>query len=227
MNVVSTGSAVCLGVPVVPDFALGDWEATERAMKGGARLEFRQAWEAQANPDFQPGTVWLGVQGDALTVYGVFRDDQPANRAKTWNEPTWMTGDVWEFFFQAEGRPGYYEFHVTPENCRLQLFFPSRAAFLERRRHPHWAVAESLFESSARINEARTHWEAVMRIPLARVLDLPRADDSRKFKFCFSRYDYQPGREKPVTSATSKLSAPDFHFMDEWDWAEAARPLVT
>jgi hypothetical protein len=60
----------------------------------------------------------------------------------------------------------------------------------------------------------------LMRVPLSRVLDRPRADGARKFKFSFSRYDYQPGREKPVTSATPKLSAPDFHNMQEWDWAE-------
>jgi hypothetical protein len=220
MKDVSMKVSACWSIPAVPDFAAGDWEATARAMRSGVRLEFRQAWKAEAEPDFQPGEVWLGVQGDALVGYGVFRDDQPANRATTWNEPTWVTGDVWEFFFQADGRPGYHEFHVTPENCRLQLFFPSRADFLDGRGYRPWIVAESLFESAARVNEARTGWEALMRVPLSRVLDRPRADGARKFKFSFSRYDYQPGREKPVTSATPKLSAPDFHNMQEWDWAE-------
>jgi hypothetical protein len=216
MNDVSTGMTACLPIPAVPDFASGDWEATGRAMRQGVRLEFRQGWKTEPNP----GEVWLGVIGDELVAYGVFRDDEPANRAKEWNAPTWMTGDVWEFFFQAEGRPGYYEFHVTPENCRLQLFFPDRASFHAKRGHRHWAIAESKFESAARVNEARTGWEAIMRVPLARVLDLPRTDGVRRFKFSFSRYDYQPGRDKPVTSATPKLSAPDFHNMDEWEWAE-------
>jgi hypothetical protein len=192
-------------------------------MEAGVRLDFTQPWFSHAEADFKPGRVWLGVQGDDLLVYSVLDDDAPANRATQWNDPTWMTGDVLELFFQAEGRPGYHEFHVTPENCRLQLFFPSRESFREKRGHRHWAIAESRFESATRINDARNRWEAFMRIKLALVLDAPRDDGSRRFKFSFSRYDYQPGRKRPVTSATAALSAPDFHNMDEWSWAEVAR----
>lgn len=217
-----SGVDACLPIPSVAGFAVGDWADTARVMRSGARLEFRQAWKKEPNPAFQPGEVWLGVNDGHLVTYAVFRDDQPANRAVEWNDATWATGDVWEFFFQAEGRPGYYEFHVTPENCRLQLFFPNRAAFHAKRGHRHWAIAESVFESAARVNAEHTGWEAVMRIPVSRILDLPRADGTRRFKFSFSRYDYQPGRQHPVTSATPRLSAPDFHNIDEWDWAELA-----
>lgn len=219
----SLGLSACTVIPPVRGFALGDWAATERAMQAGVRLEFAQPWLTQPEADFQPGCVWLGVQGDDLVAYAVLRDDQPANRATHWNDPTWMMGDVLELFFHAEDRPGYYEFHVTPENGRLQLFFPSSAAFREGRGHRHWAIAEHRFESVVRINDARTQWEAVMRIKLALVLDEPRADGSRRFRFSFSRYDYQPGRKKPVTSATTALSLPDFHNIPEWSWAEAAR----
>lgn len=219
----SLGLSACTVIPPVRGFALGDWEATEQAMQAGVRLEFAQPWLAQPEADFQPAQVWMGVEGDDLVAYAVLRDDQPANRATQWNEPTWMTGDVLELFFQAEGRPGYHEFHVTPENVRLQLFFPSSASFREGRGHRHWAVAESRFESAARVNDARTQWEVAMRIKLALVLDEPRDDGSRRFRFSFSRYDYQPGRKKPVTSSTSGLSRADFHNIPEWSWAEAAR----
>jgi hypothetical protein len=215
-------SSTCV-IPLVPGFALGDWPATQAAMSNGLRLDFAQPWLGEPEPDFRPGHVWLGVNNDHLVAYSVFEDDQPHNRATAWNEATWLTGDVIEFFFQAEGRPGYYEFHVTPENQRLQLFFPSSAAFREHRGHRHWAITESKFESSVRINPERTVWESVMRIPLALVLDEPRADGSRRFRFSFSRYDHQPGRSKPVTSATTPLSRPDFHHIPQWTWAEAAR----
>lgn len=213
----------CLSIPPVPRFDLGDWEATTRAMATGLRLELGQSWLPQAESDIAPGVVWLGVSGDELVVYGVFQDEAPANRATAWNDRTWLTGDVLEFFFQAEGRLGYHEFHVTPENCRLQLFFPSRAAFHERRGHAYWSVAESRFESATQVNASRTAWEAVMRIKLPLVLDEPRADSSRRFKFSVSRYDYQPGRAKPVQSSTSAFTAPEFHNIDEWLWAEASR----
>lgn len=222
MNSLSIGGCECVTVPLVPAFAWGDWEAAGLALSEGARLELGQPWFAEPEADFQPGMVWLGVQGGDLVVHAELRDDQPANRAVSWNEPTWMTGDVLELFFQAEGRPGYFEFHVTPENQRLQLFFPSSAAFHERRGHRHWAIAESRFESLARVNAAGDGWRVLMRIPLALVLDGPREDGSRKFRFLFSRYDYQPGRLKPVTSATARMSRPDFHHIPEWSWAEAA-----
>lgn len=215
--------AECLIIPPVAGFVAGDWDATGKAMKAGLRLDFGQPWLSAREPDFQPGQIWLGVQGEDLVAYGHLRDDQPANRATQWNDATWITGDALEFFFHAEGRPGYYEFHVTPENVRLQLFFPSRASFLERRGHKHWAIQESQFESVVRVNPERTYWEALMRVKLSLIFNEPRDDGSRRFRFSFSRYDYQPGRKKPVTSATTPLSAPDFHNISQWTWAEAAR----
>ncbi len=215
--------AACIVIPPVEGFALGDWAATRRALEAGVRLEFAQPWFAEPEVDFKPGVVWLGVQGADLVAYAELQDEMPANRATRWNEPTWLTGDVIELFLQAEGRPGYFEFHVTPENQRLQLFFPSSAAFHERRGIRTWTVEESRFESATRINEEGTAWEVVMRIKLALVLDEPRDDGARTFRFSFSRYDHQPGRERPVTSTTSRLSAPDFHHIPEWDWAEAGR----
>lgn len=223
MSNVTAQLPACLPIPPVAGFVSGDWDATVRAMTAGARQVFYQPWLPQPEADFRPGEVWLGVHGDELLVYARMDDDQPSNQATQWNDPTWITGDAFEFFFQADGRPGYHEFHVTPENGRLQLFFPNRAAFHARRGHRHWAIAESCFESATRINEARTQWEVLMRIKLARVLEEPRDDGSRRFKFSFSRYDYQPGRQRPVTSATTPLSAPDFHNVDQWSWAEAAR----
>lgn len=223
MSDVPTSDSACLLIPPVQGFALGDWEATARVMRTGVRVDFGQTWFPQPEPNFAPGHVWLGVQGDELVAYAVLTDDRPVNRATKLNDPMWMTGDVLELFFHAEGRPAYYEFHVTPENIHLQLFFPSTAAFHEGRGHRHWSLTEPKFTSATRINADRTGWEAVMRVPLALVLDEPRADGARKFRFSFSRYDYQPGRKYPVTSATPRMSRPDFHGMHEWDWAEAAR----
>ncbi|MFH1496234.1 MAG: hypothetical protein ABII82_00275 [Verrucomicrobiota bacterium] len=229
MNDLSADGCEWVAVPPVPVFAWGDWEGAGLALRVGARLELGQPWFSGPEADFQPGTVWLGVCGEDLLVFATLRDDAPANRAVQWNEPTWMTGDVLELFFQAEGRPGYWELHVTPENQRLQLFFPSTAAFHERRGHRHWAVAESRFESLARVNAAGDGWQVMMRVPLALVLDEPREQDgggggrgSRGFRFLFSRYDYQPGRARPVTSATARMTAPDFHHIPEWHRAVVA-----
>lgn len=213
---VSSGLVACLPIPSVRDFVWGDWESARSALRAGVRLEFGQPWFPQVEADFQPGEVWLGIANECLLVWASLRDAQPANRATTWNEATWMTGDVIELFFQAGGRRGYHEFHVTPENQRLQLFFPSAESFAERRGHRHWAIAESRFESLARIDADGGGWEALMAVPLDLVLDRPREDGCRRFKFSFSRYDYQPGRARPVTSSTSPLDRADFHHIPGW-----------
>lgn len=210
----------CVAIPVVRGIVWGDWSSLWAGLAAGAKLEFGQSWLPKPDADLRPGAVWLGVEGGRLLVLAKLTDHAPANRAKTWNEATWMTGDVLELFFQAEGREGYFEFHVTPENQRLQLFFPSSAAFREKRGHRHWSIMESRFESMARIVDGGEGWEVAMAVPLATVLDLPREGGSRRFRFSFSRYDFQPGRIKPVTSSTSPLSRPDFHHVPEWLWAE-------
>jgi hypothetical protein len=55
MKDVSMKVSACWSIPAVPDFAAGDWEATARAMRSGVRLEFRQVWKAEAEPDFLAG----------------------------------------------------------------------------------------------------------------------------------------------------------------------------
>ncbi len=214
-------------IPRVDDFALGDWAATTRAMKHGARFWLRQSWLPQRSPTFRPGYVRLGVNGDDLVAHAVLRDDRPNNRAVQWNERTWETGDVLEVFFQAEGWQGYHEFHVTPENQRLQLVFPRKDAFRMSRPWGAWAIQESCFESAVVINAPLTHWQAVVRLKLPLVLggtgEGAAVPGSRKFRFTFSRYDYQPGQAGPITSATAPLTSGDFHNADEWSWAEAAR----
>lgn len=217
------GDAVCLPIPRVDEFEPGDWTATIAAMGEGCRLEFAQSWRAEPEADLRPGYVRLGVCGGDLAAYAFMEDAQPRNTATRWNDPTWTTGDVLELFFHADGRPGYHEFHVTPENHRLQLFFPNPESFRQGRGHRHWAVEPPLFSHSTRIHPSGLSWECALRVPLARVLDEPRGDGSRRFRFSFSRYDFQPGRIRPVTSSTSRLTRHDFHHIPDWTWAEAAR----
>lgn len=221
MKTIPVGESACRSIPSVRGVVPGDWATAERMVTGGLRLDFGQPWFERPEAELKPGRVWLGVQGEDLLVYAALEDDQPANRATRWNEPTWTTGDVIEFFFQAEGRENYHEFHVTPENQRLQLSFPEREVY--RKSPLRFAVGESRFESATRIHADRTGWEVMMSVKLARLLERESANEAdakgARFRYSFSRYDYQPGRVRPVTSATPRLSAPDFHNIDEWDWA--------
>lgn len=213
----------CVQVPRVPAFDWGDWETAIESLQTGARLAFGQHWLPEPEAEFQTGSVWMGLLGNNLIIYAKLVDEAPANRATSWNEATWEMGDVFELFFKGRDRKAYYEFHVTPENQRIQLLFPSFDAFYEFRGHQHWAIDESLFDSLTRINVAGQGWEVLMRIPLNRVLNAPREDVSRHFLFSFSRFDYQPGREGAVKSSTSRFTGcPRFHYSPEWTWALAA-----
>lgn len=200
-----------------------DWEEIHRALAPGFLQTLGQPWLAQPDPRFAPGVVRIGLQGTNLLLLAELTDLEPANRAAGWNEPTWKLGDVLELFFQAEEplAEDYYEFHVTPENQRLQLHFPSGDVFRQTCRGvvplSTCHVNESLFESRVRIAPARDRWEVFMRIDLA-----PLFPDSAgvpgKIRFLVSRYDYQPGEAMPVRSCNeaSRLLCPDFHYRPAW-----------
>ncbi len=65
----------------------------------------------------------------------------------------------WELFLRKEGCADYYEFHLTPENQRLQLHFPNEAALKSGLPLKSWMVEEDLFESFTRIHPSRPQWQ--------------------------------------------------------------------
>ena len=96
------------------------------ATAGGCVMQ--QAWLAGPEPDFTPAVVRAGWRGNSLLVFAELEDADIFTRATAHNQRMWELGDVLEIFLSAENSAGYVEFHVTPNNLRLQLRFPNPAA---------------------------------------------------------------------------------------------------
>lgn len=212
-----------LCIPRLQALSNFDWEGAHHALETGLCQSLSQPWLQQPEARFSPGLVRMGRVDSDLLLLAELTDRDPANRATRWNEPTWKLGDVLELFLQTDPSAAgdYYEFHVTPENQRLQLHFPDGEATRRVGRGTvplsTFHVDASLFESHVRISPTRDRWEVFMRINLASLFGgFPQG-----LRFLVSRYDYQAGAEHPVLSCNeaSLLPRPDFHYRPGWSLA--------
>lgn len=208
--------------PPLPPFELADWSAVRAAFARLPAWEFRQHWQPSLTPGFRRGLFRAGCWSDALVVLGDLDDDDIFNPAARFNEEAYRHGDTFEMFLQPEGQDAYYEFHVTPDNHKLQLRFPSPAEFRTpangRRRTSidEFKQSQPLFRSVTQVDHAATKWSVVVSIPFASVVETPEAARLRRWRFSASRYDYTRGKARPVLSSTSLHTHCDFHRIEEW-----------
>lgn len=177
----------------------------------------RQAWRpGRPAAGFRPGRARAAWDTQTLTFTMLFRGRPGGNRARRLNERTWELGDVGEVFVQLPGAGDYWEFHVTPENQRLQLRWPAdglaafragRAAFEEFTLGP-----EAGLTSTATVWPDR--WRATLTIPAA-VLGLGGFAAGQSLRATVCRYDCA-GSAEPVCSSTAPLVEPAFHRPAEW-----------
>ena len=193
------------------------WRARRRGRaKATDWRALRQAWRAgPPEPDFRPGRVRAIWDEDGLEFEIVFSGKGARNRARHLNEPTWELGDVAEVFLARRGRPGYLEIHVTPENRRLQLRWPSGG--VARLRAGRAQLGEFTFGvGSVGSATRRSHrgWAVWVRIDRDLLGPEPLAAGDR-FAAAVCRYD-RGDRPVPVCSSTADLRAADFHRRREW-----------
>jgi len=205
-------------IPELPAVPAADWPSIEAAMSAGCPVLLGQHWRETLEPELADAQVRLARRGAELFLHAKLLDAQPRNAATVWNQPTHELGDVLELFLWDGAAADYHEFHVTPENQRLQMHLPDPGAIRSGAPLSTWAVAESRFESATRINADHTGWEVWMRVDLAALFGAPPA----AFRFLICRYDYQPGRPAPVLSSNGPLTALDFHRLPEWTTAQMA-----
>jgi hypothetical protein len=130
-------------------------------------------------------------------------DEAPTNAATRPNQRTWELGDVFEIFLAAQVDGPYYEMHVTPENQTLQLEIVSREKPFDE-----WIMQDGPSWSAAWLTP--DGWQILAALPLSLI------GGQSEGLLSLSRYDYQPGRAKPVISSSSRHEAPNFHRRFEW-----------
>ena len=168
---------------------------------------FGQPWLPQPDPAFAPGQVMLGFSENELFIYAELIDADPMQDVFPLNFPAFMQCDAFEIFLGPADGKDYYEFHVTPSNSILQLYFDGtdvRKTLEER------AVAKPLFTSKTAI--ILGGWSVEARIPLKGLFPC----DHLEWLLSFGRYDYTPGAPSPVISTTSPHAVCDFHRKREW-----------
>lgn len=178
----------------------------------------RQAWRPTGpERNFQPGWARITWERDRLCYEALFVGASPRNRARTLNERTWELGDICEVFVEVAGGPGYVELHVTPENQRLQLLWPS-AAFerFSAGKTPLTAATISdpdWVQSAVQMTE--TSW-AISAILPARVLGAAELSPGLSLRTAVCRYDCGVHGEPVRLSSTAALTFPSYHRREEW-----------
>jgi hypothetical protein len=204
----------------LPDFAANDLNAVRAAFQSAQPVTLGQGWRTQLELDFQPATVRTGWRDEALLVFAELKDLDIGSRATGLNQRMWELGDALEIFLRPVEQMAYVEFHVTPNNQRLQLRFPDTAALRQAQQANEFRpflLGGPVIESAAWVEPENHQWFAFGRIPARAVYDVVRPMRGQKWMFSFSRYDYTTGRPQPVLSSTSPHhTAPDFH--DQRDW---------
>ena len=152
------------------------------------------------------------LAGDHLFFAAAMEKDKPFNAARSGRERTWLTGDVFEVFFQPPGRAEYHEIHATPEGVLLRLRFPDVHLFS---RLPFESVHddETPARAHSRILSEAKRWLVAVSLPLS-ALGLS-ADRLPGARFALCRYDYAAPGAKPEISAI-RVFPTTFHDPERW-----------
>ena len=203
----------------LPTFNTDKLDEVRAAFAQADGCVMRQAWLAEPEPDFLPATIRTGWRKNSLLVFAELEDAGIFTRATTHNQRMWELGDALEIFLSPENSGIYVEFHVTPNNFRLQLRFPDTATLRRAQaenRFDHLLLPDGVFHSHAWVQPENKKWFAYAEIPAAAVCGADRRLVGMKWRFSFSRYDFIRGRQETIASSTSPHARPDFHQREEW-----------
>jgi hypothetical protein len=204
----------------LPLFDRANLRSVRAAFTSATACRFRQAWREQEEPGFLPGVVRIGWLENSLVVFAELMDTDIFNAATKLNPRTWELGDVFEMFLRASESRSYAEFHVTPNNHRLQLCYPNDEAAEWARRTgklEEFFVSGEAFYSMTWIEPEISRWQVYAEIPAAAVGGTKALLENAKWMFSFGRYDHTRGAGEPVISSTSPHAKLDFHRQHEWD----------
>lgn len=203
----------------LPDFAASNLDKVRAAFAGAIPCDLGQAWRTEVEPGFAPGQVRAGWREDSLLVFAELTDQDIFTSATAMNQRMWELGDTLEIFLRPADRPEYVEFHVTPNNHRLQLRIPN----IETLRRAQVAnvfdellLRGNVFQSVTWVRPEHQKWFVYAVIPAIVVCGQARLHAGSRWHFSFSRYDYTRGGGEPVVSSTSPHAMADFHRQQEW-----------
>lgn len=201
----------------LPDFETADLDSVRAAFQKSKTCALRQTWLLKPENDFAPGIVRVGWYENALLIFAELTDADIFTNATAHNQKFWELGDTFEIFLRPNGQESYFEFHVAPNNLRLQLRFENRDAMKFTRQNNSletvW-IHEAIFESETWIQSGC--WFVFAKIPADSICENSEPLPGSKWHFSFGRYDGTRGRKQPVISSTSLHARADFHRQEDW-----------
>jgi len=178
----------------------------------------KQTWFQVPQQEFAPGFVFTGWREADFFVFAELRDADIFTFAKENQQRLWMLGDTFEIFLRHPDQETYFEFHVAPNNLKLQLRFPDTqvAARVGRsQRFEEVMVEGDPFVSQTWVKPEIQRWFVLAQIS-GQLFEQNENLLGSKWSFSFCRYDYTRGQNVPVISSTSAHTKPDFHRRHEW-----------
>lgn len=222
-DILAPGASSEASAPVqcreLPSFLSNDVEIVRRAFRGAPCIPLRQAWRQFEEFDFVPSEVRVGWRGSSLHVFAEMTDLDIFNHATNHNQQLWLLGDSFEMFFQVANQPAYVEFHVTPNNHRLQLRYEDAEAASTLRLKDGLAGAllpAGAFESRVWVQPEVEQWFVYAEIPGMSVSGEAGALNGAQWRFSFGRYDYERAGMRAVLSSSSPHAEADFHRLQDW-----------
>lgn len=204
----------------LPSLDVKSWDTNVAALRDAQACPLNQGWLPAPQPEFRPASVRTGWAHDGLFVFAELEDVDIFNPITEFNAMAFQHGDVFEMFLRPADQSPYYEFHVSPQNQKLQLRFPSSDVFFTPRKEPSlpadWFVSSRVIESRVRVDAARNRWWVQALIPFDLVAEAGPVRAGSRWLFSFSRYDYTRGQDKPILSSTSPHQQVNFHRQQEW-----------
>lgn len=178
----------------------------------------KQNWLPAPQGKFDPGLVYTGWKDSDFFVFAELTDADIFTSAKKSGDHLWRLGDTFEIFLGRPDQEAYYEFHVAPNNLKLQLSFPNSqsAGWVGRtQRFEDLMMKGDVFVSHTWIEPKINRWSVLGRVS-GKLLEPKSELVGARWSFSFCRYDYTRGEEVPVISSTSAYTKADFHRRHEW-----------
>lgn len=203
----------------VASFNRTDLASVRAAFETAAHCGMLQAWQATLSRNFAPAFVRVGWQHNTVLVFAELTDMDIFTRASGLNQRMWELGDTMEIFLRPDGQKTYYEFHVTPNNQRLQLRIPDPAAIRCARgagKFDEFLIPQDSFQSRVWVEDQQSRWCVFVQIPAKLICGSGESLAGSQWHYSFSRYDYTRGVHDPVLSSSSPHLEADFHRQHEW-----------
>jgi hypothetical protein len=193
-------------------------DSVRREFYRGEPSRLKQSWLPVSQEEFESGLVYTGWKDSDFFVFAELTDADIFTFAKASGDRLWRLGDTFEIFLGRPDQEGYYEFHVAPNNLKLQLHFPDNQAagrVGRTQRFEDLMMRGDAFVSQTWVMPEIKRWFVLGRVS-GRLLEPKGELAGVRWSFSFCRYDYTRGEEVPVISSTSPYTKADFHRRHEW-----------